>query len=310
VTFFARRALLAWAGGTAAIAVIPETRAAQGASDHRAGSADFVSGDVRLSDAAGSKSMAVGTSVYAGQTIETGADSEAHVKLDDGGYLAVRPGSRIRIDAARITGSFDDSLTMSLLRGAIRSVTGWVGKFDKHSYQLNAGTATVGIRGTDHELALIEAAGPGDGPAAGIHNWVNEGGTTLKTAGGSLDIEPGQAAWAEPDGRMLHRHQGLPAFLRRFQTRQEGRASKHAENIRSIIEERMRQRGLLQPGERLEDAQQRHQRLRELREAHPEAGNGNGNGKRGEWLEERRKKRLEWLEEEKRRRREKHPEQP
>ena len=160
-----------------------------------------------------------------------------------------------------MTGGFDDSLSMSLLRGALRSVTGWVGKFDRRSYQLNAGTATVGIRGTDHEVLLIPEGEAGSGEFSGIHHWVNEGGTTLRNAGGSLDVEAGHAAWAAHDGRSPNVHVGIPQFLHRWRLVHEERANRHAATIRDHIETRLRLKGMLQRNEHLEDAQQRHQLL-------------------------------------------------
>jgi hypothetical protein len=160
-----------------------------------------------------------------------------------------------------MVGDFDDSLSMTLLRGAIRSITGWVGKFDRRSYQLTAGTSTVGIRGTDHEVVLIAQGEEGPDEVAGVHSWVNSGGTTLKNAEGSMDIEPGHAAWVGEDGRAPRAHNGIPAFLQRRRTRQEERATRHSLNIREIIETRLLRRGLLKRGERLEDAQRRHRLL-------------------------------------------------
>lgn len=234
----------------------------------RAGSVDFVQGDASVADAAGVRKLSLGAPVLAGQTVQTGIDAEVHILLDDGGYLTVRQRSSVLINSARIQGAFDDSLAMTLLKGAMRSITGWVGKFDKQSYQLTVGTATVGIRGTDHEVALILRGEEGPEQIAGIHNWVNEGGTTLKTAAGSLDIAPGQAAWAAHGGLAPRMHAGLPAFLQRFRSRHEARAEKHALRVRERIEERMRKRGFLQPGEHLEDVQARHRLWRERQHAH------------------------------------------
>ncbi len=261
-----RRALLLL--GTLGGISLPGASRAALAPTGRAGNVDFVHGDTRISDAKGVRSLQVGTPVFAGQTVQTGDDSEVHVLLDDGGYLTVRQRSSVLINSARIQGTFDDSLAMTLLKGAMRSITGWVGKFDKQNYQLTVGTATVGIRGTDHELALIQEEGQEPDQIVGIHNWVNSGATTLKNASGSMDIEAGQAAWAEHSGRRAPRlHVGLPAFLQRFHSRHEARAENHARTVREHIEERMRKRGFLHMGEHLEDVLARHQRRQQRRQA-------------------------------------------
>ncbi len=228
----------------------------------RAGVVNFVIGEATIADGdAPGKALTNGTVVSQGQTIETGATGEVHVVFDDGGLLALRPSSRIQIDKAQISGAFSDTLSMNLLRGALRSITGWIGKFDRNSYQLRPATATVGIRGTDHEVAIIAAGEEKAGENAGIHNWVHEGGTTLTTAGGHTDVEPNHAAWAGHNGQAPQAHQGIPAFLAKRATAHERRINTHAQHINEHIERRMQKRGMIKRGETLKDAQQRHANL-------------------------------------------------
>ena len=225
----------------------------------RAGVANFVAGDANIADGdAAPQPLANGTVVKQGQAIETGATGEVHIVFDDGGFLALRPSSRIQIDRAQITGAFSDSLSMTLLRGAMRSITGWIGKFDHNNYQLRTPTATVGIRGTDHELAIIDAGDEKKGEVAGVHNWVHEGGTTLSNAAGHTDVEPNHAAWAGHNGQAPQLHQGIPTYLQNRKTAHERRINAHAQHITEHIEKRMQKHGMIRPGETLKDAQQRH----------------------------------------------------
>ena len=225
----------------------------------RAGVANFVQGQVSVEDAQGIRALSAGTVVLQGQTLRTGADSEVHLVFDDGGYLALRPDSALQITTAHIAATPDDTLAMRLLAGALRSVTGWIGKFDRGNYQLSTSVTTVGIRGTDHELAIIATEQAAPGEIAGIHNWVHSGGTTLRSAGGAIDVDPGHAAWAAHDGSAPRPHVGgMPRFLQRRRTRAEGRVERHAQRIVEQIEARMRKRGMLRPGESLEELRQRH----------------------------------------------------
>lgn len=227
----------------------------------RAGVANFVNGDVSVADSNGSQSLISGMVVMQGHVIETGANGEAHIVFDDGGLMALRPSSSVQIEHVQIVGAFSDALTLTLLRGALRSITGWIGKFDRNRYQLKTATATVGIRGTDHELAIIADGEEKRGEIPGVHNWVHEGGTTLKNAGGSTDVEPGHAAWASHNGQAPQAHTGIPAYLRRRKSAHEGRINAHAQHITEHIERRMQRRGMIKPGEGLQDAQQRHRAL-------------------------------------------------
>lgn len=88
---------------------------------------------------------------------------------------------------------------MSLLKGAVRSITGWIGKYNNSAYRITTPTATIGIRGTDHETTVI-ANGNGDEP--GTYDSVNEGSTVLKTPQGVAEVTPGKFAFA-PNGRAV-----------------------------------------------------------------------------------------------------------
>lgn len=260
---------------------------------NRAGTVDLVSGSAHVSDAGASRKLTQGMVIYGGQSIETDKDSEVHLVFDDGGFLAVRPQSRVSIDQVKMAGAYDDSLAMTLLRGALRSITGWVGKFDKRSYQLTAGTTTVGIRGTDHEVLLLPESEAKPGEIAGIHSWVNSGGTTLKNESGSMDVDPGQAAWASHDGKKIQMHEGgVPQFLHRWKLRSEARVNRHSMAIRQHIEQRMRARGMIKNNEHLEDAMRQHrQLLQQWRRQFPQhAKNDRGplpHKGFGEWLQKR-----------------------
>jgi hypothetical protein len=236
----------------------------------RAGVARFVVGDASISDASGKRTLIIGEVLREGHVIETGPASEAHIVFDDGGYLALRPNSRLQIDKVKIAGDFSDNLAMTLFAGAMRSITGWVGKFDRKNYQLSAVTATVGIRGTDHEVAIIADGEERKGEVSGVHNWVNEGGTTLKNAGGTIDVDASHAAWAGLKGQAPQAHIGIPGYLKQRRTKHEGRVDRHALHITEHIEARMQKRGLLKPGEKLEDAQQRHRSEKESELQRPE----------------------------------------
>ena len=230
---------------------------------NRAGAVNFVAGEPQVLDGSNRRPLAVGAVVYGGQTIETGSDTEVHVFLDDGGFLAVRPKTRLQISEVKMLGDVDDSLVLTLIQGAMRSITGWVGKLDRSRYRVTAGTATIGIRGTDHEVSLVPEGQAPAGENAGVHNWVHEGGTSLHNNAGAVDIEPGRAAFMDHLGGSPQALSEIPPYLRRWTGRNEGRVARHAERIREHIEARMRKRGMLKGNERIEDVIERHGKLRD-----------------------------------------------
>jgi hypothetical protein len=163
-----------------------------------AGTVEFVAGRVSLINQKGeSQALEKKARVLPGDTILTGSDGEVHMVMDDQALLAMRANSRLRIDDYISEGGADDRSVTTVFRGFVRSVTGWIGKIAPRNYQMRTVNATVGIRGTDHEVGVVE-----EGDEAGSYNKVNEGETFFKNAGGEVTVKPGQAAFV---GR------GLPA---------------------------------------------------------------------------------------------------
>ena len=210
-----------------------------------------------------------GGALMQGDRVDTGDAAEVQFAFDDGGYLALRPDSSLSITRYVVTGDATDVAALTLLGGSLRSVTGWIGKLDPQRYRILAGTATISVRGTDHEVVLVRAE---DGLAKaepGVHNRVNEGATMLRNAGSTLEVAEGTAAYAAP-GVAPRPHGSLPAFFDRLRTAQELRVESHGRDIRQHIEGRLQQLGRLKPGERFEQYRERVQSRRALR-AEPEA---------------------------------------
>jgi hypothetical protein len=112
------------------------------------GTVDAISGNASVSDQSGKASgVSAGQKIYEGQTIETASGSEVHLVTEDGGIIALRPSTAFRVDAYKAEGGTADKIFMSLFRGAMRSITGWVGKHDNSAYRITTPNATVGIRG-------------------------------------------------------------------------------------------------------------------------------------------------------------------
>jgi hypothetical protein len=161
-----------------------------------AGNVDSASGEATVASPGGQpRALAKGDRVQEGDTIATGANGAVLITTDDSGVLAVRPRSRLTIEAYKVNGNAQDSVVLSLLRGSLRSITGWISKTAPKNYKITTATATVGIRGTDHEVALGEGAQAKADAAteddSGTWNQVTEGATTLATSAGALDQQAG-----------------------------------------------------------------------------------------------------------------------
>ena len=184
-----------------------------------------------------SLAITAGQSVHVGNTIHTGPASEVHILTQDGGYLALRPSTHVVLQRYHAQTESTAGMELKLLQGALRSITGWVGKLYPSGYKVITPTATVGIRGTDHEVSVLDQTDGDDLP--GTYNSVLEGATWLRNREGViLELEAGHNGFvALQEGaapRLLARR---PAFLLRRLLQLEDRIEERREAMRERIEE-------------------------------------------------------------------------
>ena len=91
-----------------------------------------------------------------GATVHTGTNGQAMLRFDDGQLVAMSANSTFKIDTFRFDTAKPEqgNVAISLLKGALRLVTGLVGQRTPSKFALNTPTATIGIRGTDFMVAL------------------------------------------------------------------------------------------------------------------------------------------------------------
>jgi hypothetical protein len=138
-----------------------------------------------------SRRPAVGESVYEGDSIATGARSELHLHMADGASFIVRENSKITIAEYVADGGDKDRSLIELTRGALRSITGWIGQYNRSNYRVRTPLVTIGVRGTDHEPTHLEPGDPRGAP--GSYDKVNEGAAFMQTQQGTVDV-PANAA--------------------------------------------------------------------------------------------------------------------
>ncbi len=175
---------------------------------------DQVHGSAYAVDAAGRATpLLPGSKVYEGQTLTTRADSELHLVTTDNAFLALRPNTSLRVDAYRGADSDTDRIDLALVSGALRSITGWIAKLRRDSYRLRTPTATIGIRGTDHET--VELDNPTGKHEAGVYERVYEGATAIIGEDGEFEVRAGNVGFRPRDRRAAaHLLHDMPEFLR------------------------------------------------------------------------------------------------
>jgi hypothetical protein len=181
-----------------------------------AGTVERLTGSVAVVSAGVSRVARPGERLLVGEVLSTAAGAEALVRLRDESTLALRPNTQVTVSEFRYQEKEDDSFAANLLRGVVRSVSGLIGKSRPRGVIFRTPTATVGIRGTDFELAIVEA---GDRDRAGVYNYVHDGQTNIQIAAGdNLDVSAEQTGFApqdpQPGEAALQLLRERPAFLR------------------------------------------------------------------------------------------------
>jgi hypothetical protein len=132
-------------------------------------------GDVRVGNSPASAS----TAVFSGATITTGPGAQATLLFDDKQQIVLNENTTFRIADFRYHAEQPrgDRAVFDLLRGALRFITGIVGARSRNTVALRIPQATIGIRGTDFMVVLVNP-----GYVNVVHGAIgvtNGGGTTV-----------------------------------------------------------------------------------------------------------------------------------
>jgi|GEM_PF-2221461 len=141
------------------------------------------------------RKLAKGDPVCVGETIVTSQTGRLQIKMSDDGLISLRPKTQIKIEKFAYSGTAEDTSIFALIKGASRFVTGKIGKRNPQNDLVRTQSATIGVRGTDHEVMVIL---PGDGSVypSGTYDKVNTGVTFIRTDIGEIDIHPDQVGLA------------------------------------------------------------------------------------------------------------------
>jgi YD repeat-containing protein len=160
-----------------------------------AGSVDFSTGNVVATGVDGrARPLAKGAEINSGDRIVTN-DGRAQIRFADGAYVSLQPNTDFAIREFRYDGRTDGSERglFGLLKGAMRTVTGAIGRVNRSAYEIQTPTATIGIRGTG---GLIQVFDDGRTLLRGSSGVWTITGLDKKNM---VDVPGGQAAMTFPD---------------------------------------------------------------------------------------------------------------
>src|SRR5690554_342725 len=150
----------------------------------------FSHGNVVLTNNSGSYPLEKGASVASGDTVITGEDGRIQMRFSDGGLVSLMPNSRFAVEEyEQPSATNEGSVSVNLLKGGMRALSGSIGKNQSDNYKLKTDVATLGIRGTQFVVVM-------DADVMRVH--VGEGRVALFNEFGELLVNPGQHAEVMP----------------------------------------------------------------------------------------------------------------
>jgi FecR-like protein len=182
--------------------------AAAGEAGAAAARVDFAYGNVTVSGLDGREQPLVrGAELDNGDTVRT-ADGRAQLRFSDGAYVSLQPGSEFAIRDYRFDGRTDGAERgfFGLAKGAMRTVTGLIGRVNRDRYQVTTPTATIGIRGTGGVIQVLNDGSTLIVGTSGIWSLTNPAGSIDVPAGVSglapsaPDAPPQQSSQAPQSG--------------------------------------------------------------------------------------------------------------
>lgn len=183
----------------------------------------MVSGNASVLAADGQRRpLAAGGALVSGETVETGPASLAVVVFSDETRITLQADARFKLEDYHYKGAAGESdrSVFRLFKGAMRMVTGLIGKASPQQVRIHTAVATIGIRGTGLDTACGGACA-GDAPGGGseqpgdglfLHTW--SGTTDLTSGSGTVVVPTGGTGFVGAANQPPVALSGIPGFMR------------------------------------------------------------------------------------------------
>jgi len=128
------------------------------------------------------RNLDMGSEVYVGDRIFTGVKGFISLSMIDEAKIDLRCNSEMIIEDYQLLRGKNRSV-IYLLKGSVKKITGSIGKMAEDIYEMHTPLATVGVRGTEYALRVLQTYGC-DGSMD-----VNSNGLFVKVNKGAIDVK-------------------------------------------------------------------------------------------------------------------------
>ncbi len=141
------------------------------------------------------RGLQVGSEVFVGDRLYTGVNGSVRLNMIDDAKIDLRCNSEMLIEDYQLLRGANRSV-LHLLKGSINKVTGSIGKIAEDIYEMHTPMATVGVRGTEYAIRVLQSHGCDgslDVNSKGLFVRVKQGGIDLRSQQQKLALNQGQA---------------------------------------------------------------------------------------------------------------------
>ena len=151
------------------------------------------------------RSLDIGNEVFVGDRIYTGTKGFVRLSMIDDAKIDLRCNSEMLIEFYRLLRGGNRSV-LHLIKGSVRKITGSIGKVADDIYEMHTPLATVGVRGTEYAIRVLQSHGCDgslDVNSQGLFVKVNKGAIDIKSNQQKVSLNKGNAAHlASKDSRL------------------------------------------------------------------------------------------------------------
>lgn len=143
------------------------------------------------------RDLVLGSEVFVGDRIFTGVEGFIRLSMIDDAKIDLRCNSEMRIEDYQLLRGANRSV-LRLIKGSVKKITGSIGKVAEDIYEMHTPIATVGVRGTEYAIRVLQSHGC-DGSLD-----VNSDGMFVKVNRGAIDVKSNQQKVALNSGQAAH----------------------------------------------------------------------------------------------------------
>ena len=149
-----------------------------------------------ISEKTKKRNLTTGSEVFVGDRLFTGADGFIRLNMIDDAQIDLRCNSEMLIEDYSLMRTGNHSV-LYLIKGSLRKLTGSIGKLANDVYKMRTPMATVGVRGTQYALRVMQSHGCDgtiDVDSDGLFVRVDVGTVDLVNNSGVHSLTAGNAA--------------------------------------------------------------------------------------------------------------------